>query len=122
MPVFEDVFGSFGADLPAFTKFVVNLSEVAQSYWLYVLGLLIIGGYFFRRGMIHSKKFRDSIERASLKIPVIGGILYNAAVARFARTLATTFSAGVPLVQVLCFCFGTRSNIIGESLSHESEV
>ncbi len=112
VPVFEDVFGSFGADLPAFTKFVVNLSEIAQSYWLYVLVLLFIGGYFFRRGMIHSKKFRDSVERASLKIPVIGGILYNAAVARFARTLATTFSAGVPLVQALESCAGAAGNVV----------
>ena len=112
VPVFEDVFGSFGADLPAFTQFVVNLSEFAQRYWLTALAANIAGLFLFRRAMLNSLKFRDSVQKASLKIPVIGGILYNAATARFARTLSTTFSAGVPLVQALESCAGASGNAL----------
>lgn len=112
VPVFENVFGSFGADLPAFTQFVVNLSEVAQRYWLVALGGIVGGLFLFRRAMLNSLKFRDAVQKGSLKIPVIGGILYNAATARFARTLSTTFSAGVPLVQALESCAGASGNAL----------
>ena len=112
VPVFENVFGSFGAELPAFTLFVVNLSEIAQAYWLYALAAIIGGGVLFKRQMVKSKSFRESVERMSLKIPVIGGILHNAAIARFTRTLSTTFAAGVPLVQALESCAGASGNVV----------
>lgn len=112
VPVFENVFGSFGAELPAFTLFVVNLSEIAQTYWLYALVAIIGGGFLFKRQMVKSQGFRESVERMSLKIPVIGGILHNAAIARFTRTLSTTFAAGVPLVQALESCAGASGNVV----------
>ena len=112
VPVFENVFGSFGAELPAFTLFVVHLSEVAQKYWLVVLAAMIGGGFLFKRQMVKSHSFRESVERMSLKIPVIGGILHNAAIARFTRTLSTTFAAGVPLVQALESCAGASGNVV----------
>ena len=112
VPVFENVFGSFGAELPAFTLFVVNLSEIAQAYWLYALVAIIGGGFLFKRQMVKSQSFRESVERMSLKIPVIGGILHNAAIARFTRTLSTTFAAGVPLVQALESCAGASGNVV----------
>jgi type IV pilus assembly protein PilC len=95
VPVFEELFTSFGADLPAFTRFVVTLSEGAQKWWFVVLLGIALFGYLFQSTHRKSQKFRDFIDRSVLKIPVLGTILHKAAIARFARTLATTFSAGV---------------------------
>lgn len=110
VPVFEDVFSSFGADLPAFTMFVVNLSYWAQDWWWVGLIGAIAAGYTFKQAHLRSEKFRNWLDKTVLKIPVIGNVLYEAAIARFARTLATTFAAGVPLVQALDSCAGASGN------------
>ena len=101
VPVFAETFTGFGADLPAFTLFVLDLSNFAQKWWLIILAMLIAAGYAFREARLRSAKFSDGFDALLLKVPAIGPILHNAAVARFARTLATTFSAGVPLVEAL---------------------
>jgi type IV pilus assembly protein PilC len=112
VPVFEELFTSFGADLPAFTRFVVTLSEGAQKWWFVVLLGIALFGYLFQSTHRKSQKFRDFIDRSVLKIPVLGTILHKAAIARFARTLATTFSAGVPLVEALDSAAGAVGNVV----------
>jgi type IV pilus assembly protein PilC len=112
VPVFEELFTSFGADLPAFTRFVVTLSEAAQQWWFVVLLALAACGYLFQSTHRKSQKFRDFVDRSMLKIPVIGKILHKAAIARFARTLATTFAAGVPLVEALDSAAGAVGNVV----------
>ena len=112
VPQFEDVFKSFGAELPAFTKFVINLSEIAQEWWWIVLISVAAFGFAFQKARQKSAKFRDSVDKAILKIPVIGQILHNASIARFARTLSTTFAAGVPLVNALDSAAGASGNAL----------
>ncbi|WP_210398185.1 type II secretion system F family protein [Motiliproteus sediminis] len=112
VPQFETIFQSFGADLPAFTKFVISLSEYAQSYWFIALGLVVAIGVGVKAAIKKSQKFADAVDKMVLKIPVIGDILYKAAVARFARTLATTFAAGVPLVNALESAAGASGNVV----------
>ncbi len=112
VPQFESVFDSFGADLPAFTLFVIHLSEVAQEWWWIVLIAIGFAGYAFNKAQTKSKKFRDAVDKAMLKIPVIGQILHNASIARFSRTLATTFAAGVPLVNALDSAAGASGNAL----------
>ena len=114
IPQFESVFKGFGADLPAFTQMVVSLSEfVRDRGWLILLGL---GAFIY--AFIELKKrsptMRRGIDRLSLKLPAIGPILTKAAIARFARTLATTFAAGVPLVEALESVAGATGNIVYE--------
>lgn len=112
VPQFQDVFSSFGADLPAFTLFVISISEYVQSSgWVIVLGL-IAAGFTFRFAHRKSEKFRDNLDRLLLKSPVIGNIIYQSSVARFGRTLATTFSAGVPLVEALDSVAGAAGNVV----------
>ena len=114
IPQFESLFKGFGADLPAFTQMVVNLSKFVQTKgWL--LALIAGGGiyafiYFHKR----SRKMREAIDRISLKFPIVGPILTKAAIARYARTLATTFAAGVPLVEALKSVAGATGNIVYE--------
>ncbi|WP_067862381.1 type II secretion system F family protein [Neptuniibacter marinus] len=112
VPQFESVFDSFGADLPAFTLFVIHLSEVAQEWWWIVLIAIGFAGYAFNKAQTKSKRFRDAVDKAMLKIPVIGQILHNASIARFSRTLATTFAAGVPLVNALDSAAGASGNAL----------
>ncbi len=112
VPQFESIFKGFGADLPAFTKFVITLSEYAQSYWYIALGVVVGLGYAFKEARYRSEGFADAIDRFSLKLPVIGDILNKAAIARFARTLATTFAAGVPLVNALESAAGASGNVV----------
>ncbi|MDF2181553.1 type II secretion system F family protein [Neptuniibacter sp. CAU 1671] len=112
VPQFEVTFSAFGADLPAFTRFVINLSEYAQKWWFIGLGIVVAIIYAFNRAKRTSQKFRDSVDRFVLKIPIIGGILHNAAIARFSRTLETTFAAGVPLVDALESSAGASGNVV----------
>lgn len=112
VPTFEGIFSSFGAELPVFTQFVIGLSEVAQAYWYIALFAIIIGGFVFVRLKRNSQAFADFVDRAVLKVPVIGGILHKGAIARFARTLATTFAAGVPLVEALDSAAGASGNVV----------
>lgn len=112
VPQFESVFAGFGAELPAFTKWVIGLSEFTQEYWWVLLigvGAIIYGFAFIRR---RSKKLRDALDRLALKTPVVGTIIEKSSVARFARTLSTTFAAGVPLVDALTSVAGATGNSV----------
>ena len=112
IPQFESLFKGFGADLPAFTQFVVNMSRWMQTKgWmlLFIVGGLVFAfSYFYKR----SRPMRQFIDRMSLGIPVIGPILKKAAIARFTRTLATMFGAGVPLVEAMKSVAGATGNIL----------
>ncbi|MFC1605828.1 type II secretion system F family protein [Pseudomonadota bacterium] len=112
IPQFEGIFKSFGADLPAFTRMVVDASHFMQEYGIYLLlGLVgaIVGIVMVKR---RSTRFSHFIDRMSLKIPIVGGILEQAAIARFCRTLAVTFAAGVPLVDALQIVSGATGNSV----------
>jgi len=110
VPQFESIFISFGADLPAFTKMIVGASRFMQAKGVYLLLLLIavIVGLVMAKN--RSQKFAHFIDRISLKIPIVGQILEQAAIARFCRTLAITFAAGVPLVDALGIVSGATGN------------
>lgn len=112
VPQFESIFSSFGAELPMFTMMVINMSRWLQTWWLVVL--LVAGGLGFALSQIYSrsKALQDMIDRLSLKAPVAGNIIEKSAVARFARTLSTTFAAGVPLVDALGSVSGATGNIV----------
>jgi len=112
VPVFQEIFNSFGAELPGFTLFVISISEVLQAYWYIVLAIIFAAMYAFKKAHLKSQSFRDSVDKKILKIPVIGDILEKAAVARYARTLSTTFAAGVPLVDALESAAGASGNAV----------
>ena len=112
VPQFESVFQSFGADLPAFTQMIVNASKVLVAYWWLFLAALVGSVFGFTTALRRSRNFARLIDRIMLRLPVMGQILHNSAVARFARTLAITFKAGVPLVEALETVSGATGNII----------
>ncbi|MBB1467399.1 type II secretion system F family protein [Pseudoalteromonas sp. SG41-5] len=112
VPQFQDIFAGFGAELPAFTLMVIGISEFMQEYWWMMLIALVGFGYAYKEALLKSKKLRDANDRAILKLPVIGMILNKAAVARYARTLSTTFAAGVPLVDALDSAAGASGNAV----------
>ncbi|MDK4197547.1 type II secretion system F family protein [Pseudomonas sp. HR1] len=112
VPQFQSVFEGFGAQLPAFTLMVIAISEVLQEWWLLVLGGIFVLAFVLRHFYKKSEKFRDATDRGLLKIPLIGSILYKSAIARYARTLATTFAAGVPLVDALDSVAGATGNVV----------
>lgn len=112
VPQFEEVFKSFGADLPAFTRLVISISEALQQWWLAVLISLVAAAFAFKEIHRRSEKFRDRVDQVTLKAPIVGNILYKAVVARYARTLATTFAAGVPLVEALDSVAGATGNSV----------
>ena len=112
VPSFDAMFQSFGSELPAPTQFVVNLSEFAQEYYLYVIGAIVIIGVIFNQALSKSPNFRDNFERALLQVPVVGNLIKQAAVARYARVLSTTFAAGVPLVDALDSVAGAVGNSV----------
>ncbi|MET3458744.1 MULTISPECIES: type II secretion system F family protein [Pseudomonas] len=112
VPQFESVFSGFGAQLPAFTVMVIGLSEFMQQWWWMLLGALV--GTFFgvKYALKRSQAFRDWRDKWLLKLPLIGTLMYKSAVARFARTLSTTFAAGVPLVEALDSVSGATGNVV----------
>lgn len=112
VPQFEAVFEGFGAELPAFTQMVVNLSRGMQEWWYVILLALTAFAVVFKQVYQRSAKFRDQVDRALLKLPLVGVITYKSAVARYARTLSTTFSAGVPLVEALDSVAGAAGNVV----------
>jgi len=112
VPQFEDLFKNFGADLPAFTRFVVNMSEFMQAQWWLVLGVVIAAVVGFSQAKKRSMAFNRALDRLVLKLPIVGPIMHKAAVARFARTLSTMFSAGVPLVEALESVAGATGNVV----------
>ena len=112
VPTFQELFEGFGADLPAFTQLVVNLSEWMQANWW--LALLAIVGviYGFSQAKKRSPKFAHALDRIMLKIPIVGEILTKAIIARYARTLSTMFAAGVPLVEAMESVAGAAGNAL----------
>ncbi|WP_460120796.1 type II secretion system F family protein [Pseudomonas sp. S2_C03] len=112
VPQFESVFQNFGAELPAFTVMIIGLSKVLQEWWWVVLGLMMATIFGVRRALKTSQRFRDTMDTWLLKLPLIGTLLYKSAVARFARTLSTTFAAGVPLVEALDSVAGATGNVV----------
>lgn len=110
VPVFAETFSGFGADLPAFTLFVLGLSDALQESWMLVLFCLGAGLIAFREARFRSEKLGYLVDKYMLKLPVVGAILYNSIIARFSRTLATTFSAGVPIVDALESVAGAAGN------------
>ncbi len=112
IPQFESLFQGFGADLPAFTRMVVNLSKFVQAYWWLVIGIVVGAVVAFTQAHRRSKAFRRFLDRAMLKAPLFGEILYKSAVARFARTLSTMFAAGVPLVDAMDSVARAAGNIV----------
>jgi type IV pilus assembly protein PilC len=114
IPQFESLFKGFGADLPAFTQMVINMSRFMQHYGLFVGAVAGGAGYSFIYFKKRSKNMRRTLDRMMLKFPIIGPILVKAAIARFARTLATMFAAGVPLVEAMESVAGATGNIVYE--------
>lgn len=112
VPQFQSVFAGFGAELPAFTLFVISISESLQEWWFLFLIILIAFSYGFMQAKQRSEKFRNALDRAILKTPIVGNIVYKSSVARYARTLSTTFAAGVPLVEALDSVAGATGNIV----------
>jgi type IV pilus assembly protein PilC len=112
VPQFEEIFNGFGAELPAFTQIIINISRWLQSSWYYFAIFIVVGIWLFRRTHRNSQAFRDRVDVMVLKIPVIGDILHKASMARFARTLATTFAAGVPLIDGLESAAGASGNYV----------
>jgi type IV pilus assembly protein PilC len=115
VPAFATTFASMGSDLPAFTQFVVEISDFVSAYWWVMIGTVygIVKG--FSEAKFRSKPFSDAVDRLTLKLPAAGHIIYMSVIARFARTLATTFSAGVPLVEALDSVAGATGNIVYET-------
>ena len=112
VPQFEALFTSFGADLPAFTRAIVNMSEFLQAYWWIVFGILIGVVVGLSQAKKRSRAFNRGMDRMVLKLPIVGPIMVKAAIARYARTLATMFAAGVPLVEALQSVAGACGNIV----------
>ncbi len=112
IPQFEALFTSFGADLPGFTRLVIALSDILRQWWWDLLLVLVALYFFIKTVWKRSPGFRNILHHVGLKIPLVGPILHQAAIARFARTLSTTFAAGVPLVEALDSVAGTTGNLV----------
>ncbi len=119
VPQFQTVFSGFGAELPAFTLFVIHISEVVQKYWIVILLAIAAAIAGFTIARRRSKPLRDLIDRTALKVPVVGNLIEKSAVARFARTLSTTFAAGVPLVDALNSVAGATGNSVFVNATHK---
>jgi len=114
IPSFEDLFRGFGADLPTFTRMVIDLSAFvrAQGFYIVVIGVAIVATFLYFKK--RSRPFRHFLDRMMLKVPVVGPIMQKASIARYARTLSTMFAAGVPLVEALESVAGATGNIVYE--------
>jgi type IV pilus assembly protein PilC len=112
IPAFKEVFTSFGADLPAPTLFVIGMSEIFVQWWWLIFGG--IGGtfYFFMQAWRRSEKVQHFMDRLMLKLPLFGDLVYKSVIARWTRTLATMFAAGVPLVEALDSVGGASGNSV----------
>ncbi len=115
IPQFESLFKGFGAELPAFTQMVINLSKFVQAQGIFIAIVIGAAGYAFFYFKKRSKKMREVLDRISLKLPIIGPILTKSAIARYARTLSTMFAAGVPLVEALQSVAGATGNVVYEN-------
>lgn len=112
VPQFEEIFSSFGAELPAFTQLVLGISRFVQDYGIYIAIVAGASGWAFLRAHKKSLALRDKVDKQILNIPVVGEILKKAAIARFTRTLSTTFAAGVPLIGALDSAAGASGNAV----------
>jgi type IV pilus assembly protein PilC len=112
VPVFAKTFQNFGSELPAFTQFVMNISDFTQEWWIVILAAGVIAFFSIKELKLRSVRFSEWIDRAALKTPVVGGIVHDSVIARFSRTLATTFAAGVPLVDALNSTAGAAGNSV----------
>ncbi len=112
VPQFESVFSGFGAELPKFTQMVVAASEFMQAWWLVIGAGIGLFYFIYKQAHKNSQAFRDGQERLNLKLPVVGDILNKSCIARFTRTLSTTFAAGVPLVDALDSAAGAAGNVV----------
>jgi len=112
VPQFEEIFAGFGAELPEFTQLVVNMSNFMQEWWFAAVAMMAAFYFAHKEAHKRSQALRDAEERMSLKLPVLGSILDKSCIARFARTLSTTFAAGVPLVDALESVAGAAGNVI----------
>jgi type IV pilus assembly protein PilC len=112
VPTFKELFEGFGAELPAFTQMVIGMSEWMQAnvfMLMVILAGIIVG---FSEAKKRSAAFRAAIDRTALKLPIVGDIVFKATVARYARTLSTTFAAGVPLIEALESCAQAAGNVV----------
>ncbi len=112
IPVFASTFQNFGSDLPAFTQWVLNISEFVQEWWFVALLGAVAIAFALRELKFRSVRFSEWLDQVALKFPIVGGIVHDAVVARFSRTLATTFAAGVPLVDALESTAGAAGNSV----------
>lgn len=110
VPQFRDIFASFGAELPVFTQLVLHISQFAQDYGFVILISFIACFWGSKKSVERSRALADKVDTQILKLPIVGEILEKAAIARFARTLATTFAAGVPFIQALDSAAGAAGN------------
>ena len=112
VPVFQELFAGFGAELPAFTTMVINLSKWMQAWWFVFIGGIVGTVMGIAELKKRSEPFRNWIDRTVLKLPIVGDLAYKSTVARFCRTLSTTFAAGVPLIDALVSCAGAAGNVV----------
>jgi len=112
IPAFEDVFKSFGADLPAPTLLVIAMSKFFTSYWYLIFSILGGGIYFFLQSWRRSVKMQKFMDRMLLRVPVFGDLVNKSSIARWTRTLSTMFAAGVPLVEALDSVGGASGNAV----------
>jgi type IV pilus assembly protein PilC len=112
IPAFEDVFKSFGSELPLPTQFVINLSKFFVAWWWAIFGLLFGGLYFFFQSWKRSEKMQMTMDRLLLRLPVFGDLIHKSVIARWTRTLSTMFAAGVPLVEALDSVGGASGNAV----------
>jgi len=112
IPAFEDVFKSFGGELPAPTLVVIAISKFFVQWWWAIFGFLGGGGYFFFQAWKRSPKMQKTMDRLLLKVPVFGDLIHKSVIARWTRTLATMFAAGVPLVEALDSVGGASGNAV----------
>ncbi|MCP5165367.1 MAG: type II secretion system F family protein [Pseudomonadales bacterium] len=112
VPQFAETFRSFGSDLPAFTLFVLHISNFVQKWWFVILLMIVAAIFLFREAKLRSVKFAEFLDRLILRAPIFGAIVHDSVIARFSRTLATTFAAGVPLVDALESTAGAAGNSV----------
>jgi type IV pilus assembly protein PilC len=119
IPAFKETFSSFGADLPAPTLFVIAISEVFVAYWWLIFGVLGGGVYFFLQAWKRSEKVQMFMDRLLLKLPLFGALVEKSVIARWTRTLATMFAAGVPLVEALDSVGGASGNYVYQAATEK---
>ncbi|MFC1748190.1 type II secretion system F family protein [Pseudomonadota bacterium] len=112
VPQFASMFQGFGADLPAMTLFVVGMSDFMVEWWYAIIGVIFAVVYSFTQAKKKSQAFRDFLDKSILKAPIFGELIRKATIARFARTLATMFAAGVPLVEAMTTVAGSAGNVV----------